>query len=119
MMKCNIKKTTHIVAFATLIGMLLGCSHKKVEIGEVYSDVDLINEFGNPTTVDTIVLKKGVSLYEFQGGLDKYIPQKDSLCIIQYIFNSGTTTTAIWAIGTEKNKRIIDFLKWDKKERNY
>ena len=43
MMKCNIKKTTHIVAFATLIGMLLGCSHKKVEIGEVYSDVDLIN----------------------------------------------------------------------------
>ena len=114
MMKCNIKKTTHIVAFATLIGMLLGCSHKKVEIGEVYSDVDLINEFGNPTTVDTIVLKKGVSLYEFQGGLDKYIPQKDSLCIIQYIFN-----LFVWAIGTEKNKRIIDFLKWDKKERNY
>ena len=73
MMKCSIKKTTHIVAFATLIGVLLGCSHKKVEIGEVYSDVDLINEFGNPTTVDTIVLKKGVSLYEFQGGLDKYI----------------------------------------------
>ena len=79
------KKTTHIVAFATLIGVLLGCSHKKVEIGEVYSDVDLINEFGNPTTVDTIVLKKGVSLYEFQGGLDKYIPQKDSLCINIYL----------------------------------
>ena len=112
------KNTIHNIIFVILIDVFWGCSHKKVEIGGVYSDVDLINEYDNPTSVDTIILKEGVLLYEFQGGLSKYIPPKDSLCVVQYIFNSGTTTTAIWAIGTE-NKRIIDILEWDKMEKQY
>ena len=119
MIICDIKNTIHNITFVILIDIFLGCSHKKVEIGGVYSDVDLINEYDNPTFVDTITIKKGVLLYEFQGGLAKYIPPKDSLCVVQYIFNRGTKTTAIWAIGTEKDKRIIDLLEWNKMEKQY
>ncbi len=73
-----------------------------------------MNRYGTPS-ISTIVLKKDVSLYEYQGGLVEYIPQKDSLSITQYYFVKDNINIVIWGILLENGKiKILDILEWDK-----
>lgn len=81
------------------------------------SQQDLHAEFGYPTSNSEIILKNGISLYEFQGGLYKFIPEDDdSLIVVQNIYKKGDMSAAVWYVPlSEDSIKILDVLIWNHK----
>lgn len=109
-----IHNTKNMVAPIFVLSLLLGCTLHEIKVHEEYDIKDIMNRYGTPS-ISTIILKKDVSLYEYQGGLVEYIPQKDSLSITQYYFVRDNINIVIWGIPLENGKiKILDILEWDK-----
>ena len=105
--------------------LLFSCTAQKFKEGneyfkaeEVYEEREILKKYGTPV-VSMIILKEGseTQLYEYQNGLVKYIPAKDSLYVKQYSFHRGNIHVVIWGIPKGNDKiKILDALEWDEKE---
>lgn len=97
-----------------IIGVAEWFSPHQKDISSIHTKDELLKKFGNPTSEDTIILKHGINLYEFQGGLYKFIPKNDSLTVIESIYEKGFITTALWYEPLDSDSiRIIDNLTWN------
>lgn len=76
---------------------------------------DISKSFGIPSYVDTIVLKPKMSrrLYEYQNGLFKFIPDKDSVLVIEQTFQEQNRCTVLWLIKRNNGMEIIDMIDWN------
>ena len=75
---------------------------------------ELFNRYGPPSSCNEIILKKDISLHEYQGGLYKYIPKVDSLSIIENVYRKGHITTIIWYLPSNQDSiKILDDLSWN------
>lgn len=92
------------------------CSSSQQETNSLSSQKELLDKYGVPTSCKEIILKKDISLYEYQGSLYKFIPETDSLYIKENIYHRGNMTIAIWYIPLSRDSiKILDNLSWNNK----
>jgi len=97
--------------------MMNRCSSSKQDANSIHNQEALRVEYGVPDTSNEIILKKDISLYEYQGGLYKFIPEVDSLIIVENIYHKGNITTAVWYIPLcEDSIKVLDHLSWNNKK---
>lgn len=113
---CNINKS--LISFV-LLAASFSCSHDKIKVSSEYFMDDIIHTHGNPSRVDTIILKEGSSLYEYQGGLYKFIPSNDSLEVIEHVYIKGNISLVLWLLPNGNKVKILDMLEWDRTKIQY
>lgn len=97
-----------------MIGFTYWITPQQKNTSSIKTQNELLKEFGEPTYVDTIFLKKDIRLYEFQGGLYKFIPENDSMTVIQNCYKGSCITTEIWYVPLGSDSiRVIDNLSWN------
>ena len=55
--------------------MMNSCPSSQHKIESISTLKELFNRYGPPSSCNEIILKKDISLHEYQGGLYKYIPK--------------------------------------------
>ena len=116
MITCNINK--YLIITGSIV-LFFSCSRDKLKVDSEFLIDDIVHIYGYPAQIDTIVLKKGISLYEYQGNLESLIPSNDSLKVIEHIYNKGNKSIAIWMLSNGNRVKIIDILEWDKTKIQY
>lgn len=112
--------TIKVILLCFVVVMMSQCSSSQHKTDSINTQMDLFNKYGIPNSCNEIILKKNVSLYEYQGGLYKFIPEKDSISIIENIYCKGHIKTAIWYLPLcEDSIKILDMLSWDSNAINF
>ena len=98
-----------------LLSLFIGCKNNGVEINGVYSDEELKNRLGAPEYEKMIVLKPdtSINLYEYQNGLYQFIPEKDSLIVLEQGYKTESNKKILWLTGYENKKRVLDILEYN------
>lgn len=105
-----------------LASLFISCNNSGVEINGVYSDEELKNRLGTPEYEKMIVIKADSSIYiyehengfyEYQNGLYQFIPDKDSLIVLEQGYKNGSNKRILWLTGDENKKRVIDILEYN------
>ena len=74
-----------------LMLMLVNCGNDDIRVNEFYTDEEMKARLGEPDSEKMITLKPNMSidLYEYQNGLYQFIPETDSLIVVEQIYNNG------------------------------
>lgn len=116
MIRCSIDILRKIDNICLIMLLLLcSCECSSIKVGKTYAMDDISKSFGIPSYVDTIVLKPKMSrrLYEYQNGLFKFIPDKDSVLVIEQTFQEQNRCTVLWLIKRNNGMEIIDMIDWN------
>ena len=105
----------NILLLLILLSLFIGCKNNGVEINGVYSDEELKSRLGSPEYEKMIVLKPdtSINLYEYQSGLYQFIPDKDSLIVLEQGYKNGSKKKILWLTGYENKKRVLDILEYN------
>lgn len=100
-----------------LVSLFIGCKSDGVEINGIYSDEELKDKLGVPEYEKKIVLKPDTSLnlYEYQNGLYQFMPDKDSLIVLEQGYKNGSKKKIFWLIEYEQKKKVLDVLDYNTK----
>ncbi|MBR4828736.1 MAG: hypothetical protein IKZ92_02920 [Muribaculaceae bacterium] len=98
-----------------LLSLFFSCKNNGVEINGVYSDEELKDRLGAPEYEKMIVLKPDtfINLYEYQSGLYQFMPEKDSLIVLEQGYKNGSNKKILWLTGYENKKRVLDILEYN------
>lgn len=108
------KSVIAIITLGVLIFLFFYHKDINTDIPDIKTLHELNKDFGTPEGSSIIMLKRGISLYEFQGELYKFIPENDSLPIIQNTYRKGRILTVIWYKEKPNDSiEIISRLSWD------
>lgn len=84
-----------IIALGVVAFMFFYHKDINTDIPDIKTLYELNKDFGKPEGSTTIMLKKGISLYEYQSDLYNYIPDNDSLAVVQSTYRKGSFLTVI------------------------
>ena len=95
--------------------MLVSCGNNGVKVNELYTDEDIKARLGEPDFEKMIILKPDMSidLYEYQSELYRFIPETDSLIVIEQIYKNGQYNKIIWLTEYGKKKKVLDVLDYN------
>lgn len=98
-----------------LMLMLVNCGNDDIRVNEFYTDEEIKARLGEPDSEKMITLKPNMSidLYEYQNGLYQFIPETDSLIVIEQIYKNGQYKKIIWLTEYGKKKRVMDVLDYN------
>ena len=104
-----------------LASLFIGCKNNDVKINGVYSDEELKNWLGAPEYEKMIVLKTdtSINLYEYQNGLYQFIPDKDSLIVLEQGYKNGSKKKILWLTEYEQKKKVLDVLDYNTKTTHF
>ena len=103
-----------IIALGVFAFMFFHHDDISTDIPDVKTLHELNKDFGKPEGSTIIMLKKGISLYEYQSDLYNYIPDNDSLAVVQNTYRKGRILTVIWYKEKPNDSiEIISRLSWD------
>ena len=88
-----------------LMLMFVSCGSNGVKVNELYTDEEIKARLGEPDNEKIIILKPDMSidLYEYQSELYRFIPETDSLIVIEQI----------WLTEYGKKKKVLDVLDYN------
>lgn len=98
-----------------LMLMLVNCGNDDIRVNEFYTDEEIKARLGEPDSEKMITLKPNMSidLYEYQNGLYQFIPETDSLIVVEQIYNNGHYKKIIWLTEYGEKKRVMDVLDYN------
>ena len=115
----NWRRCTQIIFLfsCVLILMLISCGNSDVRVNELYTDDEIKARLGEPDNEKMIILKPNMSidLYEYQSELYRFIPETDSLIVIEQIYKNGQYKKIIWLTAYGKKKKVLDVLYYNTK----
>ena len=98
-----------------LMLMFVCCGSNGVKVNELYTDEEIKARLGEPDNEKIIILKPDMSidLYEYQSELYRFIPETDSLIVIEQIYKNGQYKKIIWLTEYGKKKKVLDVLDYN------
>ena len=98
-----------------LMLMFVSCGSYGVKVNEFYTDEEIKARLGEPDSEKMITLKPNMSidLYEYQNGLYQFIPETDSLIVVEQIYNNGHYKKIIWLTEYGEKKKVLDVLDYN------
>lgn len=101
--------------------MMSRCSSPQQKMDLINTQTDLFNQYGTPGSCNTVILKKGIFLPEYQSGLYEFMPEEgDSLTIKENMYRKGDIITAVWYLPLHEDSiKILDILSWDNSKIHY
>ena len=98
-----------------LMLMFVSCGSNGVKVNELYTDEEIKARLGEPDNEKIIILKPDMSidLYEYQSELYRFIPETDSLIVIEQIYKNGQYKKIIWLTEYGKKKKVLDVLDYN------
>ena len=98
-----------------LMLMFVSCGSNGVKVNELYTDEEIKARLGEPDNEKLIILKPDMSidLYEYQSELYRFIPETDSLIVIEQIYKNGQYKKIIWLTEYGKKKKVLDVLDYN------
>ena len=113
------RRCTQIILLSScfLMLMLVSCGNNGVKVNELYTDEEIKARLGEPDYEKIIILKPDMSidLYEYQSELYRFIPETDSLIVIEQIYKNGQYETIIWLTAYGQKKKVLDVLAYNTK----
>ena len=108
----SLRRCTQIIflSLSFLMLMLVSCGSDDIRINELYTDEEIKARLGEPVNEKMITLKPNMSidLYEYQNGLYQFIPETDSLIVVEQIYNNGHYKKIIWLTEYGEKKKVLD-----------
>jgi hypothetical protein len=108
------------IYYLLLIILLIGCNSGIKDgtelklIENTFEEVK--SKYGEPDDFKEVILVNGISLYEYQSSLYKYMPinKKESLEVkeLRYLTKSNKKNLVIWLVRKDDTLRVIDALEW-------
>ena len=104
-----------------LMLMLVNCGNDDIRVNEFYTDEEIKARLGEPDSEKMITLKPNMSidLYEYQNGLYQFIPETDSLIVVEQIYNNGHYKKIIWLTEYGEKKKVLDVLDYNTKTTHF
>lgn len=104
-----------------LMLMFVSCGSNGVKVNELYTDEEIKARLGAPDNEKMITLKPNMSidLYEYQNGLYQFIPETDSLIVVEQIYNNGHYKKIIWLTEYGEKKKVLDVLDYNTKTTHF
>jgi len=98
-----------------LMLMFVSCGNDDIRVNELYTDEEIKASLGEPDNEKIIILKPDMSidLYEYQSELYRFIPETDSLIVIEQIYKNGQYKKIIWLTEYGKKKKVLDVLDYN------
>ena len=113
------RRCTQIILLSScfLMLMLVSCGNNGVKVNELYTDEEIKARLGEPDYEKIIILKPDMSidLYEYQSELYRFIPETDSLIVIEQIYKNGQYETIIWLTAYGQKKKVLYVLAYNTK----
>ena len=113
------RRCTQIILLSScfLMLMLVSCGNNGVKVNELYTDEEIKARLGEPDYEKIIILKPDMSidLYEYQSELYRFIPETDSLIVIEQIYKNGQYETIIWLTAYGQKKKFLVVLAYNTK----
>lgn len=104
-----------------LMLMFVSCGSNGVKVNELYTDEEIKARLGAPDNEKMITLKPNmlIDLYEYQNGLYQFIPETDSLIVVEQIYNNGHYKKIIWLTEYGEKKKVLDVLDYNTKTTHF
>lgn len=98
-----------------LMLMFVSCGNDDIMVNELYTDEEIKARLGEPDNEKLVTLKPDMSidLYEYQNELYRFIPETDSLIVIEQIYKNGQYKIIIWLTEYGKKKKVLDVLDYN------
>ena len=113
----SLRRCTQIIflSLSFLMLMFVSCGSNGVKVNELYTDEEIKARLGEPVNEKMITLKPNMSidLYEYQNGLYQFIPETDSLIVVEQIYNNGHYKKIIWLTEYGEKKKVLDVLDYN------
>ena len=119
----SLRRCTQIIflSLSFLMLMFVSCGSNGVKVNELYTDEEIKARLGAPDNEKMITLKPNMSidLYEYQNGLYQFIPETDSLIVVEQIYNNGHYKKIIWLTEYGEKKKVLDVLDYNTKTTHF